>query len=435
MRVGRRHFLLSPSALAAGPAAAAQVGCGAAAPLRAGNEASKSSQPVTVRVVHRTEKYLADRGAKFTQLHPHVTVDFMSGMQDEKLMALVAAGDLGDLVWTSSSTGTLFELIVAGHFEDLDRYVAADKYDLKQHFPRCIEVAKVVDGKLRGLPNLVHPSFMGLFYNQTVIEEAGAKVPTLTSTWDDVIDVARRVQQRRPDVMGISTGTGYSQLTVFVRNFGGELLDPPILGKKPAIDKAPAKAALQFLADLRQKHKVNPLPGAAGAAYDFRKGTLAMFTDSALRAIYNDEVKDKFKMDATLIPIGQGKKRGSQGHSDTWGINTRSKAKDASWLLMRHFVSKEQGIEMFPETRVPGARFDSWAAMSNQPMFRVFRDFMENPGPEQLAIPNNFRMQELTNTVGKAMEPLWTAETGADQAVTAVLGPMQQILDRPRVGA
>jgi ABC-type glycerol-3-phosphate transport system substrate-binding protein len=432
MGISRRSLSASVGALGASFAAAVLAGCGAGAQSGGGGELGKSSQPATVRVVHRTEKYLADRGAKFTQQHPNVTVDFMSGIQDEKLMALVAAGDLGDLVWTSSSTGTLFELIVAGHFENLEPYVSADKYDLKQHFPRCIEVARVVDGKLRGLPNLIHPSFMGLFYNQTVIEEAGARVPALTSTWEDVIDVARRVQQRRPDVAGLATGTGYSQLTVFVRNYGGELLDPPILGKKPAVDKAPAKAALQFLVDLRHKHKVNPLPGAAN---DFRKGTLAMFTDSALRAIYNDEVKDKFKMEATLIPMGPGKKRGSQGHSDTWGINSKSRVKDASWQLLRFFVSKEQGIEMFPETRVPGARFDSWAAMANQPMFKVFKDFMENPGPEQLAIPYNFRMQELTTTVGRAMEPLWTGEMGVDQAVNAVVGPMQQILDRPRLGA
>ena len=58
-----------------------------------------------------------------------------------------------------------------------------------------------------------------------------------------------------------------------------------------------ARSALQLLVDLRHRHKVNPLPGAAN---DFRRGTLAMFTNSALRAVWADDVKDAFKMDATL---------------------------------------------------------------------------------------------------------------------------------------
>jgi ABC-type glycerol-3-phosphate transport system substrate-binding protein len=210
------------------------------------------------------------------------------------------------------------------------------------------------------------------------------------------------------------------------------MIDPPILGKKPAIAGAPARAALQLLVDLRHRHKVNPLPGAAN---DFRKGTLAMFTDSALRAVWADDIKDAFKMDATLIPLGPGRKRGSQGHSDTWSITARSTHRDAAWLLLKHFLSKEQGIEMFPETRVPGARFDAWAAMAGQPMFKPFKDFMENPGPEQLAIPANFRMLDLSNIVAKGLEPLWTGEQGVEQAVASLLGPMQRQLDLPRAGA
>ena len=58
--------------------------------------------------------------------------------------------------------------------------MAKDKYDLKQHFPRAIDTAKTVDGKLFGLPSLIHPSHIGLFYNTQLFETAGVAPPTRT---------------------------------------------------------------------------------------------------------------------------------------------------------------------------------------------------------------------------------------------------------------
>jgi hypothetical protein len=44
-------------------------------------------------------------------------------------------------------------------------------------------------------------------------------------------------------------------------------------------------------------------------------------------------------------------------------------------------------------------------------------------------------MLDLSNIVAKGLEPLWTGEQGVEQAVAALLGPMQRQLDLPRAGS
>jgi multiple sugar transport system substrate-binding protein len=403
--------------------------CGAAQQAGGGSAASKP--PVTLRVNHRTEKYIPEWGKQFTQRYPNVTLEFLPDSGYEKLIALVAAGDLGDVVWASTGVGSYFELAAQGHFLDLDPLAAAEKYNLKQYFPRAIDVARLVDRKLFGLPNLIHPSHIGLFYNVNLFEAAGVKPPTTASTYDDLVDLARKVTAGKQDVWGIATETVFPPLLCYVRSFGGEMLEPPTLGKKPAIDKGPAKQAFQWLYDLRHKHRLHPLPSDT---FNFTDGNVAMRTTGMWGSTDAKTIGDRFTMDATLIPKGPGGRRGSQGHVDMWALYARTKHKDAAWQLITWYTSREAAPYVYGEHGIPGARPDGWAdtAAKNPPMFTVFKDFMDKEGPDQLAIPWNLRMLDMQNVVAKALEPMWSGEQGVDQTVAAAMGPIQQQLDLPR---
>ncbi len=418
--------------LAAGLVGLAAAACGGTPQASSSTDASKSKQPLTLRVNHRTEKYIPERGQKFTRQNPNITVEMIPDSGYDKLIAMLAAGDLGDVVWASTGVGSYFELASQGHFQQLDTTVSKDKYDLKQHFPRAIDTAKMVDNKLFGLPNLIHPSHIGLYYNVNLLETAGVKPPTLTSTYDDVVDIARKVMAAKPGTWGVNTETSYPPLLSFIRSFGGEMLDPGFLGKKPAIDRGPAKQALQWLFDLRHKHKVHPLPTDK---VDHKNGDIAMWTGGMWVGADATAVADRFKMDAVLIPKGPGGKRGSQGHVDMWAIYSKSKNPDAAWALMKHMVSKEQGVEMIAETNIPGARPDSWNEFSSRPLFKVFKDFMDaDGGPGPLALPYNYKMLDYQNVLQKEIAPLWAGEKSVDATVASMMGPLQAQLDLPRAG-
>ncbi|HEX2185555.1 MAG TPA: hypothetical protein VHN78_08615, partial [Chloroflexota bacterium] len=154
----RRGFGISVLGLSGAVACGGPQGGGSAG-------GTQRKQPVTLRLNHRTEKYFPVRARQFSEAHPWVTVDLVPDSGYEKLMALLAAGDLGDVVWTSTGVGTYFELASQNVFANVEPLAAADKYDLRQHFPRAMETARTVDGKLFAMPTLIHPSHLGLFYN------------------------------------------------------------------------------------------------------------------------------------------------------------------------------------------------------------------------------------------------------------------------------
>ena len=391
---------------------------------------AKAAAPVTLRVNHRTEKYIPVRAKKFSDLNPNVTVELVQDSGYEKLIAMLAAGDLGDVVWASTGVGSYFELAAQGHFLNVETYTTKDKYDLKQHFPRAIETARLVDNKLYGMPNLMHPSHIGLFYNVNIFETTQVQPPTLTSSYDDLVDISRKVMAAKQGIWGINTETVYPPILCFIRSFGGEMLDPPTLGKKPALDRGPAKQALQWLYDLRHKHKVHPMPTDK---VDHKNGDIAMWTTGMWGGADQSAVADRFKIEAVLIPKGPGGKRGSQGHVDMWALYAKGKNPDVAWSLMKHFVSKEQGVEMMPETNIPGSRPDSWEEFAKRPLFKVFKDFMEaDGGPGPLAVPDNFKMLDYQNVFQKEVTPIWAGEKSVDTTVGTMMGPLQLQIDLPK---
>jgi multiple sugar transport system substrate-binding protein len=417
--------------------------CAPGEPGQGGPADTKAKTPVTLKLNYRTELYIPKRAEQFTAQNPHIKVDLLTDTGYEKLVAQIAAGDPGDVIWMSTGIGTYFEMAGLGNLMDIGPLVAKDKYDLKQHLQVGIDTAKIVDNKLFGLPNLMHPSHIGLFYNVNLFETAGVKPPTLTSTYDEVVEIARRMTSGtgpdgRPAQWGIQTeATAAPHFTCFLRSFGGDLMDPGFLGKKVAFDRAPAKQALQYLYDLRHRHRVHPITGVDKVA--FVDGNLAMQT-TLMSGGFNFErqIAGKFRMDAVLIPKGPGGKRGSQGHIDMWGQFARSKYPDEAWMLHKWLVSKETGQALFEEVGLPGCRPDGWndPRVVAKPMFKVFKDFVEKEGVGLVALPYNLRMLEFSNTqVPKAFESLWTGSPqSVDQAIAAAIGPVQQFLDQPRAG-
>ena len=165
-------------------------------------------------------------------------------------------------------------------------------------------------------------------------------------------------------------------------------MDPGFLGKKVAFDRAPAKQALQYLYDLRHRHRVHPIHGVDKVKLRGRQPGHADHLDERgvrLRA----QIAGKFPMDAVLIPKGTAGKRGSQGHVDMWGMFARTRYKDEAWLLHKWFANKETGQALFEEVGLPGCRVDGWndPQVVNKPMFKVFKDFVEKEGVGLVALP------------------------------------------------
>ena len=133
-------------------------------------------------------------------------------------------------------------------------------------FPDLAIEAYTHEGGIYGVPDNV--ASIALFYNQDMFEEAGAMLPT--AQWDDEgwtvddffsscekltkVDANGRTTQYACDV------TGWDKVwQIWVRIFGGQVVDDPFFPTECTLNEAGAVEGLQFYADLRWERGFAPM--------------------------------------------------------------------------------------------------------------------------------------------------------------------------------
>ena len=264
VQVSRRDFLKVSGMAGAGLALAS---CTAVVP-ETGTEAAP--QEVTVffwdgpPLIGIREEALAP----FDEAYPGCELNFTSvpggwnAGYSEKLYAGLAANDPPDLFIIRIAD--LPEFLSKDLLLDLKPYVDRDSYDLNE-FPALAIESYTHDGGIYGMPDNV--ASVAMFCNQDMIEEAGAQVPT--NQWDDpgwtvddFFNMCEAVTQR--DANGDTTQyayqvTGWSVIwQIWVRIFGGQLVDDPFYPTECTLNEPGAVEGLQFYADLIHKYGFAP---------------------------------------------------------------------------------------------------------------------------------------------------------------------------------
>jgi ABC-type glycerol-3-phosphate transport system substrate-binding protein len=137
------------TALASGLMFAACGGSGEGS--ASGNELTTDPVTLTVQIFNAGGQaeleYRQAQAADFTTLHPNVTVEVVqSGNYIDTVLPQIAAGTVGDVIWTDTDTG-FTQFAVAGAFEPLDSFIQADGYDLN---PYPVQLCLLQQGHIRG---------------------------------------------------------------------------------------------------------------------------------------------------------------------------------------------------------------------------------------------------------------------------------------------
>jgi sorbitol/mannitol transport system substrate-binding protein len=147
-----------------------------------------------------------------------------------------------------------------GWLHELDSYADKDTaFDKADLLKPMVQSLSGDDGKLYALPFYGESSM--LMYNKEVMKEKGITVPE-RPTWDEVADIAARVDGARPGMKGICLrglpgwGELGAPLTTVVNTFGGTWFDKDWTAR---VNSPEFKKATNFYVDLVKKH------GEAGA--------------------------------------------------------------------------------------------------------------------------------------------------------------------------
>jgi len=375
--VSRRDFLRWSGMTAAALVVAA---CAPAGPAPQAGESASGAAPAAATTLLRMqvdpeqEKPVVEM---FRQINPDVDFEFVSvtGIDHEevaaKILTMVASGQALDLGYAATEATQLY----AGQklAAPIDEWVQRDAEELKEYFadvhPSLIQ-AMMWEGSLYQLP--IDFNAANMYYNTTVLQEAGVEAPKTNWTKDDFYNIAKATTKK--DASGAAQTYGYAWTNrlwggwmpwIFVNGSnllteeeapGGEWLwsgfyadDPAAQGRgggwrwtAPKANDPANVEALDFLYQLYQEGITPAIELGGGDTLQgfFTTNKLAMTPAGGFWAGgLNNAGMPSGSFDVQLMPKWQNQ-RHQFGTAGQW-IFADGKNKDTAWDYMKFRISKD----------------------------------------------------------------------------------------------
>lgn len=338
-----------------------------------------------------------------------VEVEGLSVPDSQKILAAIAAGNGPDVVDDFSSG--IGKMASTGVLEPLDGYVEKTQYDLSKFVPAAIESCKM-DGTLYSLP--ISMNLMALYYNKTLLEEAGYSEPpkTLEEMYEMAVATTKVNSDGTLDVAGFPDFPFVYYTANFATAAGGGWYAPDG-GPAPA-DNYGNRYALELARKYREEFGLENVVRfqAAGKYFDptdpfvIGKQTFRVdgpWTGKNIREVLNSDVN----YGVTFIPYPQDhpefEGRGLTS-SSTMYIASNSKQKDAAWDFISWF-SGEGGQSYF--TAKMGA-FPSYLPLLDNEQVKSGYDMdfyiQLAQSPNLVSTPNGPNNGEYETMVGEQVE-------------------------------
>lgn len=437
-QASRRAFLKMMALTTAGAALAA---CVPAAPTASTQESAAAGSNTEGKTQIRFHARIGTQGDYYTEMAKTfnesqdqievIAENFPGGGSDytQKIATMIAGGTIGDGMWTASING-FYNYAAAGQYAILDDFVAADNYDLSVYYPVAVDSCRY-EGKMYGIPWIVHPGRIGLYYNQTAFEEAGMDVPNADWTYDDLMNAATAMTKKEGDQTtqwGFLPTTDYFGLVIALRSFGSDWLNAE--GTELTFDDEAGLAGLRMWEKFYTEG-VAPTPAQVDdQGQMWASGRIIMTQTGYWGQSWGKNFVKDFEWMVAPMPKGAAGSR-SMFEFDPNVVLQSSKAPAAVWEFLKYVSTKEAGIKIAQMGSVPGGRPDVWEdpALADYPPHAVFAEIMKTIDP--LVLPANFRSEELLQVVQNVLAPVWLGDSTIDEVAPTLRESMQGILDQP----
>lgn len=231
--------------------------------------------------------------AEFKKRHPYIDVLYEPnpGRQyEEKILTALAADEPPDVFLLDSKlipTFTNKKILL-----DLTPFIAQHRIDTAQWYPNVLNIARKGSALYafpKGFTSLM------VYYNKRLFDEANIPYPSSDWTWDDYLEIAKKLTKDLNgdgtiDQYGAEFDNQYFYWIPWVWSADADVVSKDGLHASDVLNSPQTQAALQFLIDLRVRHKVAPETGSwvqaekTGAHYQlFANGKIAMHVDGHWR--------------------------------------------------------------------------------------------------------------------------------------------------------
>jgi multiple sugar transport system substrate-binding protein len=344
MTISRRSLLTDSGVTAATAAGVLGLAaCGQAAET----PAAKSAAPVTLRItswlvqppsLEAYNKYLFEAYQKDA---PQTTfqLESMDGttVYGAKLQAYGAAGDLPDIMEVSYNWFP--EWVKLNWLENLDPMIKRDKINAADYDKTVTGMGKWPYEKGNTYSWWTMMGIGTFFYNKTLFDREGQKYPDENWTWDQAVEVAKKLT-RPGQQYGLHLGSYEASL---LYSYGASLLNDE--ATKCVLDSQASVKAHQFWADLFLKHRVS------GTSQDYRdagiqgdtfaSGKMGMYLHGSYQiGRYRLDIKD-FQWDVAPVPKGPIGRSVLISGNPSHAVAQPGKNKDRAWDFLRWWITRQ----------------------------------------------------------------------------------------------
>jgi multiple sugar transport system substrate-binding protein len=333
--------------------------------------------------------------AEYDQKNPQVTVKVVGGINDDKIIASLRAGNAPDVVssFTSQNVGIYCK---SGGWIDLAPYLKNDKIDVNQ-FPAATRYYTQYKGVRCALPLLA--DVYGFYYNKKLFAAAGLKGPP--KTFAQLTAYAKKLTIKNAD--GSLKQVGFDPFFGFYQNTVGAY--QPLVGAKyfdkdgnSALSKDPAWKRLltwqKSLVDYYGHSKLVRWQAGAGdefsAQHAFETGKLAMMMDGEWRVAFIAAEHPELQYGTAPMPTTQPARYGAGYINGTIiGIPKNGDNRDEAWKLVKYLTTNDHALAKFSNgiRNVPSTRTSARSKeLKPDRNFAVFTKLFVHPKSDTIPI-------------------------------------------------
>ncbi|WP_372500785.1 ABC transporter substrate-binding protein (plasmid) [Tistrella mobilis] len=288
----------------------------------------------------------------FAKIHPEITLTYRTPYAEyeegtQKILREAVTNQLPDVTYQGLNRVRI--MVDRGIARPLDGYIAAEKDFEAEGFHQAMYDIGTQNGHVYALPFAI--SLPITYWNLDLVRKAGGDPANLPTSWDGVIDMAKRIDALGPDVNGISyvwdiTGNWLWQAPVFAH--GGTMLTAD--ETKVAFDGAEGKSAMQTIARMvTEAHMPNLAQADARATFAAGKTGIYVTSTSDLTKTTN-MIAGKFELKTHVFPdVTPGTGRLPAGGNVVMIVSKDDAKLDAAWQYVK-FVTGPEGAAIMART-------------------------------------------------------------------------------------